>query len=392
MTVLLVSCGHDAALEGGGEVPEPEFSTPISFAAQEQEEQDITRAEAAPGGRPVTRAVGLQTKTTFFKVYGFKNMACDDNANADPADDSYSDCKEVFPGYYVNWVANTAGTSTTNTAGWEYVDQQPLGQTEQTIKYWDWNAKAYRFFGVAGASGTNMVEATLKTYPTYVAYELTYEADATHPTQEEKVPYYSHLWFSNGTGPDRLFGDPVQLEFIKPLSTVRFKFIFEDPDLAKETELREKRFHPTDNNTIKRSGKVTITYPLTGTGVRETFHVTAEAGGIPAFTQDYYEAVSRNDGGTVISPYLNANADVTDIGIVYTVLPAIGQGTYTLSVNVGGDPKSTIVPEEFMDWLPGYSYTYIFKVHVDKSVSIDAVQSAFTQWEYHDADHTVYNW
>ena len=140
---------------------------------------------------------------------------------------------------------------------------------------------------------------------------------------------------------------------------------------------------------VPKNGKVTITYPLTGTGVKESFHATAEAGGISAFTQDYYATVEKTNG-TVTSPYFNADENAT--GIVYTVLPAIGQGTYILSLYVGGDPKSTIVPAEFMDWLPGYSYTYIFKVHVDKSVAIDDVQSAFTEWEYHYADHTVYNW
>ena len=45
-----------------------------------------------------------------------------------------------------------------------------------------------------------------------------------------------------------------------------------------------------------------------------------------------------------------------------------------------------------MNWLPGYQYTYIFKVHVDGSVDIDSVQSAFKEWTDHTADHTVYNW
>ena len=382
--LLLCSCSHDDATVEQS-VPEPvEQGTPIAFATQQQEEQTVTRA------------VGLETKTTFFKVYGFKNMDCDDNGTTnDPTDDSYSTNQNVFPGYVVKWVANTAGTSTTNTNDWEYVNQQPLGQDEQTIKYWDWSAKAYRFFGVAGADGTNEVTAALKTINKgeaneYEVYELTYDADAEkEATDPTAVPYYSHLWFSNGTPGQPQFGKPVVLEFIKPLSKVRFKFIFEDPAQAKDTELTEKRFHPTNNNTIKMSGKVTITYPLTGTGVKESFHATAEAGGISAFTQDYYATVEKTNG-TVTSPYFNADENAT--GIVYTVLPAIGQGTYILSLYVGGDPKSTIVPAEFMDWLPGYSYTYIFKVHVDKSVAIDDVQSAFTEWENHYADHTVYNW
>lgn len=387
--LLLCSCSHDDATVEQS-VPEPvEQGTPIAFATQQQEEQTVTRA------------VGLETKTTFFKVYGFKNMDCDDNGTFnDPTDDSYSTNQNVFPGYVVNWVANTAGTSTTNTNDWEYVNQQPLGQDEQTIKYWDWSAKAYRFFGVAGADGTNEVTAALKTINKgeaneYEVYELTYDADAEkEATDPTAVPYYSHLWFSNGTPGQPQFGKPVVLEFIKPLSKVRFKFIFEDPAQAKDTELTEKRFHPTNNNTIKMSGKVTITYPLTGNATEEVFSTTSEDEGMTAFKQDYYEAVSNpitvNEQTIYTYPYYNAAE--SPLKKVYTVLPAKNQGTYTLAVNVNGDPKTAIVPEEFMDWLPGYSYTYIFKIHVDGSVQISAVQSAFTEWTDHTATHTVYNW
>jgi hypothetical protein len=69
-----------------------------------------------------------------------------------------------------------------------------------------------------------------------------------------------------------------------------------------------------------------------------------------------------------------------------------GQGTLTLTVSVNGDPKTTVVPKEYTKWLPGYEYTYIFKVHVDGGVSIDKVQSAFTDWIEHVGSHEIYNW
>jgi len=59
---------------------------------------------------------------------------------------------------------------------------------------------------------------------------------------------------------------------------------------------------------------------------------------------------------------------------------------------VNGEPKTTVVPAEFMEWKPGYQYTYIFKVHVDQGVSISSVQAAFTTWSFYATDHTVYNW
>lgn len=364
LMVLLVLAACTGGDEAAG-VPS-ETGTPIAFSAQQQEE------------KAVTRSTGLESVLTYFKVYGFKNT-----------DGELSEYQMVFPGYTVNWVDNTAHTSTTNSHNWEYVNQQPIGELEQTIKYWDWSASAYRFFGVAGVTGTNEVTTAYKTYPTYKAYELTYDADAD---KEATIPYYAHLWYSDGNTSEghKPFGQAVQLEFLKPFAKVRFMFTFEefiDPTAtyATATELTGKRFYPTNGNTIKMRGKVTVSYPLTGSSEEETFFVTPGAGGETALTQDYY--VVKNNG--VLYPYANASASASK---EYTVLPATNQGSYTLTVNVNGEPKSTVVPAEYMNWLPGYQYTYIFKVHVDGSVEIDSVQSAFREWIDHTADHTVYNW
>ena len=351
---------------------EPDANVPILFSASQPEEENVTRGN------------GLEEKNvTSFKVYGFKNMSYD------PESGSYGEPQIVFPGYTVKWITNSAYTTTSNTDGWEYVNQQAHDQEEQTIKYWDWSSSAYRFFGVAGATRTNEVTGTEVTVESIKYYKVTYQADAK---KEDETPYYSHLWFSTGNPdvyPQRKFGQPVQLEFIKPLSKVRFMFIFEDPSLASTTELTNKSFRPTSNSTIKTKGDVTVTYPLTGTSLTETFAASGEPEGLTEFKLDYYTSVTK-DNGVVIDPYLGA--DETNVNKVYTVLPVTNQGTYTLYVYVNGEPKTTIVPAEYMDWKPGYQYTYVFKVHVDGGVSISSVQSAFTQWTIHESDHTVHNW
>ena len=56
--------------------------------------------------------------------------------------------EEVFDHYNVNWKENTANTTTSNTANWEYVAQAkhaygPAGN--QTIKYWDYSKTQYDF-------------------------------------------------------------------------------------------------------------------------------------------------------------------------------------------------------------------------------------------------------
>ena len=365
---------------------EPMSSTPITFSANQGEEQTVTRAGTSLHDK------GVST----FKVWGYKNMSYNDGT------ESYGDMQTVFPGYTVNWTSNSSGSTTTNSNGWEYVNLISSTGDEQSIKYWDWNAEAYRFFGVTGnLSGTRKSYEANGYHEAYEAYEIEMSADGSTDATVAATPYFSHLWFSTGntsTYPGKAFGQPVQLEYLKPFAKVRFMFIFENPNDAKETTLTEKSFRPTNGDIIQTSAQITVSYPLTGTAIKESYTITSEPGGITMFTQDYYELVYK-EGGHVVKPYLDAPENILENGVSvsllekeYAVLPATNQGTYTLTVSVNGDPKTTVVPAEFMDWKIGYLYTYIFKVHVDGSVSIDAVQSAFTLWEIHPADQTVYNW
>lgn len=356
-------CSHAVDAIEGEDTPLPvEQLTPIAFAGAMQDEQQVTRSGETP----------LKDITTTFTVYGFK----------DTGTDTY---QQVFPGYRVRWNENTIATTTTNSAGWEYVDQQIPGQDEQTVKYWDYSATAYRFMAVTGSNVTKTIDTTGEP----ATLQLTFTANAETETYEAATPYYSHLWYSND-GSSKPYGQPVTLEFLKPFCKVRFMFTFEDPDDASSTTLTDKKFHPSDGTPIKRTGEVIVSYPLTGTATTETLTVSGDAGGLEGLTQDYYESVSPAEG-MVTSPYYNAER--TPLKKWYTVLSAPeGQGSYTLEVSVDGDPKTTVVPAEFMTWLPGYSYTYIFKVHVDGSVEINNVQSAFTPWEEQTETKTVYNW
>ncbi|MBR1548041.1 MAG: hypothetical protein IJ637_04885 [Prevotella sp.] len=355
--------------ESGGEqpVPAPEQPAAIAFAGSMQEATDISRS-----------ATPLSGDAQMFTVYGFKNMSMEAG--------SYADEQMVFPGYLVRWHEGSSSTSTTNTSGWEYVNQQLPGAAEQTVKYWDYAATAYRFMGVTGTvvSGAYGSYPPYATHETHEAYNLSFRADGENAAA---TPFYSHLWFASD------FGSQVTLEFVKPLCQVRFMFIFEDPAAAaaNATELTEKNFRPTDGNTIKLKGTVTVSYPLLGAATSEALMVDADASGLNALTQDYYESVTKNEDDVVTEPYYGAAE--TPLSYWYTVLPMPdGQGSYTLTVSVDGEPKSTVVPAKYMTWLPGYKYTYIFKVHVDKNVGLESVQSAFTDWRVEEAVRTIYNW
>jgi hypothetical protein len=199
------------------------------------------------------------------------------------------------------------------------------------------------------------------------------------------------LWFSTGDPvayPDKQFGKPVVLEFLKPYTRVRFIFKYVYP--REGIKLEEKKFRPTVDVDaaeeakvkIARKGVVTVHFPTEGTEIKEWYSVEVDADKstrLSAFTEDY----DPEDDTKVYTE--------TDKGW-YVVLPNNAQGSYTLSVKVNGDAKTAVVPANYMQWLPGYSYTYIFKITDEGGVEIGWVESAVTPWTEMIANGTVYNW
>ena len=341
----------------------------ITFSGHEEEEQAVSRGAYRRAGTP------LSEKATTFKVWGYKNMS--ENAG------DYSGLQTVFPGYTVNWINGSAASTTTNSNGWEYVAQQTSGD-EQTIKYWDWGAKAYRFFAVTGWSGTPPdPPAAYEAHKTYGAdkgngtYEVSMLADASNATEIAAAPFFSHLWFSTGNVgdyPDKQFGKPVILEFLKPFARVRFLFNYSYA--AEGVKLTDVSFRPTSNSKIALKGSVTVSYSLTGTATKESYTTTPKADPtaeevLNAFTEEYIPEGTEK---------------------WYIVFPTLSQGSYTMHVTVNGTSKTAVVPAEYMSWKPGYSYTYIFKITEEGGVQVDLVQSAVTPWTDMEIDYTVYNW
>lgn len=363
-----------------GDVPGEETSN------QKPAEAAISFNSGLTDGEDISRGDGLEEQTTSFKVWAYKNLSYTSG--------SYGGLQTVIDGYAVNYVANSANTTTTNTNNWEYVGQG----TDQTIKYWDWSAKAYRFFGVAGGATANYgaYGKTGENGP----YNITLTVDASSDDGIAATPYYSHLWFSTGNTanyPDKQFGKPVQLEFLKPIARVRFMFTFvpELTDLGIDrTKLSGISFKPTlmpgeAQKNIADEGTITISYPLTGTATKESW--TSEPSGyLPNFFEiDYYEPnPDHTPGNSNATTYPNTPHNW------YNVLPRNSQGSYTLTTTVvGGDPKTCVVPAEYMSWEPGYQYTYIFKITEAGGITLDAIQVAINDWTIKEyVEHPVFNW
>ena len=381
---LLVSCGGGAAGEDDLSAPQGmvanEEMVPITFSGNQGTETTVTRA----GGSPLS-----DKGITRFQVWGYKNTAED-----------YSTYQTVFPCYQVDWHANSAATTTTNTNNWEYI---LVGKPDQTIKFWDWAATAYRFIAATGWDPSTPANAAAyvegKTYgatgtygpeDAYKTYKISMFADASDAARIAAAPYFSRLWFSTGemgNYPDKQFGKPVTLEFLKPYARVRFIYTYVYP--REGIVLTEQTFMPTDGSKKTYSkGIVTVTYPLTGTDTKEWYSMeemyATEADSI-LINQDY-------DPEDDTKTYYNHC-----VGGWYTVLPNTSQGSYTLSVYINdpeknSDPKTAVVPAEYMQWKPGYSYTYIFIITDKGGVEIGWVDYAVTPWSDIVADHTVYNW
>ena len=368
--LTLVSCGGGGSDDLGAPqtAGQKEELVPITFNGSQGIESAVTRASGTP----------LSEKAQHFHVWGYKNI-------------QNSPTQTVFPGYQVDWVANTAYTTTSNTNGWEYV-----GISDQTIKYWDWGAQAYRFFAATKFDKNAAVPATVAEYDANKAYGTsgtnTYSVSMLANTADIKdALYFSRLWYSTGNPtdyPDKQFGKPVTLEFVKPYARVRFIYNYVYP--REGITLSDQKFRPSVDVSAEEDAKVkiplkgvvTVTYPLSGAEI-ESYSMVADADKstrLEAFTEDF-----DPDNDTKIY-------STCDKGW-YTVIPNTSQESYTLTVSInGGEPKHAVVPAEYMQWKPGYSYTYIFKITDAGGVEIGWVDYKVTPWIEQIADKTVYNW
>ncbi len=346
LLLLVILMTSLAACSGSGSSSGSDDSDPttptvqlksINFVCGLQEEQQVTRS------------TGLEEVLTdkSFKVWGYKNDAVNGS--------EYTSYQTVFPGFIVNYGVDTRYTTTSNTHSWEYVGIT----TEQTIKYWDFDAKAYRFFAIAPSANytTNISDGN---------FTINFNADIN----DASTPYYSSMWFSDGS--DSKFGKPVTLEFLKPFALVTVKFHDDYGNDYIEESIDNFSFKPTDSEkNVPIKGSVTVSYPLKGTATQET--LTSSPDG---YLTDGIKGASKNN-------------------VSQTVLPISSQGTYTLTLKLITDAenRTAVVPAQYMSWKSGYAYTYIFKITSSNEVVLEVVEVGIRDWGVgNEVDHDLYNW
>ncbi len=388
LTGLLLSCS------GNGDEPEvKEDPTPISFQSGIASETDIT-----------TRASerGLEDYTNTFVVTGYKNHATDG-------------WQDVMTNYNVNYLANTSHSTVTNTHDWEYVGQQSEGaEIEQEVKYWDF-ASQYRFVGYVPVRKGTGTPAKLtidsKEYQEYdyeptlvvnkdasgnpttfqIAMNLHYitekggmlylgDCNATDKVllSEKQMPLLSKLWYGYAQK-----DQPVTLEFFKPYAKVRVMLMrASDVPNAPVTDIK---FGPKDDNDkLSETGTTTYTYTL---GTPAMAHATEYGTNTLKDNKFVFDDFKDEETGKLVEPNVSYQ-----IAPSYLMLPC-NHDDFEMTVTYGSGSQTCIVPAQYMQWEPGYQYTYIFKLTESGINYISLLKVGMREWgEGESGDHNLHNW
>lgn len=317
----------------------------------------------------------------------------------------------VFDNYQVQWTANTAGTTASNTADWEYVGidaAKPSSVTgKQTIKYWNYSAGQYDFIAYStgdAASDKVTVSAISAKDAKTAAYTIKGAAeDLAKCYISDLVTAYN----PEQTGKPK-FGDRVQFNFRNLATKVRVAIyetvpgysvkdvhFYADDKTAtsKDISTTAATLYPTATDKFATAGTLTVSFPTVGTdniskSDYNKAHVTVAAdegktessqgfGNLNYVNSDDNRLVKTGEG-VVNNIYLGTtlpNASYAGTGDYYqTMLPNEAGSTLTLRVNytlVSNDGSGeeinvygakAIVPAVYAQWKSNYAYTYVFKI------------------------------
>lgn len=396
--LALAGCSSDDFLGDGSGNGQNSANSMITFGG---ETGKILRANTDKTG---VDAATLLDKN--FVVVGFKGSKTDAANNENFAFDHYN----------VNYVAGTANTTESNTAGWEYVNQNMEvkgangslaqgGAQQQTIKYWDHSCKSYDFIAFSMGKGHTDTYATPtpvdKTKLATAAYTLTGDVNTLGECYISDMKTVQEPDYNKTA---------VAMSFRHLTSKVRIALYETVPGYV----ISDVKFYDAGGNassngtlfgTFNDKGTLTVYFPTTGTANEgnsdhNKAHVSFEAA-----TTD--GIVSQKEFGTV--NYNNQAEDQIPAGTTYLsqtattpsycgtanyyqpVLPAEGNSQpanlridYKLTatdgtgevINVKG--ATATVPAKYTEWKSGYAYTYIFKISQNTNGSTGGTSTGLT--------------
>ena len=338
----------------------------------------------------------------------------------------------VFENYRVQYQANSANTTTSNTKDWEYVGITPYNQNgngattgsgtaitasvypsingnattnlkTQTIKYWELN-KNYTFTAVSAAK-QDIMDGKVK-----ITKTQTSQASSNKSAKDKGYT----IVLQNGADASKIYVaerldnvkraaapttgnamEAVSLKFRNFQTKVRFGFYETVPGY--NVQITNIAYNSTDYEATKKfgvDGKF-ITSP-TEDGESVTYTVTYDSNNIPVVevtestnktstSKGYCDEFGTNifqTGTNYLGTTSNAPTYDKDASGSYTcILPNTGNQTpmtFTVSYNlISEDTKEVIkvenrqvtVPAAYCQWKPNFAYTYLFKIS-DKSTEL----------------------
>lgn len=344
-----------------------------------------------------------------FWVYGTKHSNDEDKtATKDQA---------VYINYYLKYNPdNSANTTQSNTAGWEYVgvdnsnyrdNVTPNVTQAQTIKYWDYSATAYTFYA-ATAKPSDVQEGKV------IIKKIKEDADADgsvytkgYEVTLKNGASWDELYFADRKvisktsdaehGKNDVYGGEVNFKFRNALTKVRVamyetipgysvtidKFYYtKDGETAQTTEATDK-FKADASNTPLETSPEGVTYKV-------VYYNKTEANGqlenqpkmLPNETGEGAEkkVLELGDGvnlkqGTILSEIITTPTYDTDGG-KYTLFMPQADNDKTLSLkvdytltsldgsgeNIYVKGATAVIPAKYLCWRPNYAYTYLFKI------------------------------
>lgn len=389
---VMASCSSDEFVGNGTDPNNLPESQAISFGSFKAA---TTRADKT--GADAAALLGNN-----FVVYGFKGNGTTQ--------------EKVFDHYNVNWVNNTAHTTTSNTSNWEYVAQAKHAHATtaaQTIKYWDYATTQYDFIAWSKGTATAVYDPAAYDGDANVLITATTPGTMTSSTggaytikgKAENLAkvYIADLVTAYRDETPSDYQDEVEIKFRSLSAKVRVALYETIPgysvknvvfytDASTAATDGKAHLYTTGGDVFNEEGTYTVYFPTVGSAKKSNTdynkaHVaftaetsgtatvkdfgaldlantavdkeTAEATGKVYLGRASNEATYAGDDAanyyTLVIP--NETGAVLNLKVNYTLLSTDGSGE---AINVTG--ATAAVPAEYAVWKSGYAYTYIFKI------------------------------
>jgi len=410
----MVSCTSDDYV-GDNNLQEANGQAAISFNSGVGA---ITRADK-------TGAAAATDLNNLFIVYGEKN----ETSGSAPTTGNL-----VFQNYKVEYTASTAYATTSNTNDWEYVglnwtDNEHGNITtsttdEQTIKYWDFGASSYTFTAISALPADISAGdvAITKTTSGSTIYDKGYSVALKANANLDKLFFSERQPITASANTDRTqankYGGNVTFRFHNAASKVRvamyetipgysvtIKQFKVDNDAVLDNDAKPAfadmvnavtdKFAANFKNVAKgTAGTLTVTYHDNSVAAIENHPILsfgATKNAVLNLGENLKATTVLGESATAATFDTADNAETTEINEDKAYTSVFPNETneqnlklkldYTLTAPVTGETieitdATAEIPAKYLQWKPGFAYTYIFKITDDKlyPITFDAVE------------------